>query len=191
MSKVTVNIFGQNYTISGEETEERIQKVAEIVDSKMKDIDEKADRSLPLSYLAVLSSINITNDYLQAEDEADVCKNMMKQMEGDVKHYQELWNQVKSEMENYKAELSKAKEINSAIQSENERLRIDIKNKEKENKNLAVDKGSVREEIRKGVEAQLKESEGRYKDLENNFFDLQMENIKMKSELEKLRGEMK
>ena len=184
MSKVAVNIFGQSYNISGDESEEKILKVASLVDSKMKDIHEQADRSLPLAYLAVLSSINIANDLLQTEEESEVCKNMMKQMEGDVKHYDELWNHAKEELEKLKKE-------NEFLSSENEKLKVDLKNKEKENKSLAFDQGSVRNEIRKGVEAQLKESEGRYKDLENNFFDLQMENIKMKSELEKLRGEMK
>ena len=47
------------------------------------------------------------------------------------------------------------------------------------------------EEIQKGVQKKLAEAEARYKDLENNFFDLQMENIRIKSELEKLRGGMK
>lgn len=184
MSKVAVKIYGQSYNISGDESEEKILQIASLVDSKMRDIDKKADRSLPLAYLAVLSSINIANDLFQAEDEADVCKNMMKQMEGDVKHYDELWNQAKQELE-------KLKKDNEFLSGENEKLQVSLRNLEKENKALALERGSVRSEIRKGVESQLKESESRYKDLENNFFDLQMENIKMKSELEKLRGEMK
>ena len=191
MSKVTVNIFGQDYTIAGEESEDKIINIANIVDGKMRDINEKADRSLPLSYLAVLSAINITNDLLQAEEETEGFKNVIKQMEGDVKHYEELWNQEKIELEKYKSQYEKTNEEKLFYAKENENLTIQLKNAEKANKSLAQGQGSIREEIRKGVEAQLKDSKSRYKDLENNFFDLQMENIKMKSELEKLRGEMK
>ena len=191
MSKVTVNIFGQDYTISGQESEEKIINIANIVDSKMRDINEQADRSLPLSYLSVLSAINITNDYLQAQEETDAFKNVIKQMEGDVRHYEELWKQAKLELENYKAQYEKARDENLILVQGNENLSIQLKNAEKTNKSLAQGQGSIREEIKKGVESQLAEAEGKYKDLENNFFDLQMENIKMKSELEKLKGERK
>ena len=182
MSKVTVNIFGQKYTVAGEESEDRILKIASIVDSKMKDIEESADRSLPLTYLSVLSAINITNDYLASEDDKDDLKAEIEQMEDNVKHYEELWNQAKSELENIK-------EKNKFFEKEIDDLTINLKNRESEINELTSGRRSMREEIRKGVENQLQEAEAKYKDLENNFFDLQMENIKMKSEIEKLRGE--
>ena len=147
MSKVTVNIFGQDYTISGQESEEKILNIASIVDSKMRDINEQADRSLPLSYLSVLSAINITNDYLQAQEETDAFKNVIKQMEGDVRHYEELWKQAKLELENYKAQYEKARDENLILVQGNENLSIQLKNAEKTNKSLAQGQGSIREDI--------------------------------------------
>ena len=49
----------------------------------------------------------------------------------------------------------------------------------------------MRQEIERGTQQKIKEARDKYRELENNFFDLQMENIKIKSELEKLRGENK
>ena len=62
---------------------------------------------------------------------------------------------------------------------------------EKEIKKILQGQGSMRQEIERGTEQKIKEARDKYRELENNFFDLQMENIKIKSELEKLRGENK
>ncbi|MBP3815731.1 MAG: cell division protein ZapA [Firmicutes bacterium] len=40
----------------------------------------------------------------------------------------------------------------------------------------------------KGYEERLKELQNKVNEYENNFFDLQMENVRLKDELEKLRG---
>lgn len=183
-TQVTVNIFGQEYRISGEESQERILQVASRVDRKMREIDEKAGRSLPLSHLGVLSAVNIANEYQQCSDEYEACRAAREQLEENAADYLRLWDEAKENCTRYMDE-------NENLKKEVNELTVRLQNKERELRSMMDGQGSIREEIKKGVEAQIREAENRYKDLENNFFDLQMENIKMKSELEKLRGELK
>lgn len=183
-NKVTVNIFGQEYTISGTESQERIVQVASWVDAKMKEIEEAVGKFLPTTSLAVLSSVNIANEMFQCKDELEARIKVAKQLEMDTQHYKQMWDEAKS---NYLA----IKDEAVRLQKEKEQLLIKLQAKEREIEKIIQGQGSIKEEIQKGTEAQIKATEAKYKDLENNFFDLQMENIRLKSENEKLRGTMK
>ncbi len=180
-NKVTVNIFGQEYTIAGVESQDKIIQVASWVDSKMREIDEAVGNSLPMSYLGVLSAVNIANEYFKEREELEEVKKISEQLEGDTQHYIQLWDEAKKNFMEYREE-------NIAIQKQKEQLLIKLQVKEKEVDKIIQGQGSINEEIQRGIEENLKVAEERYKDLENNFFDLQMENIRIKSELEKLRG---
>ncbi|MEO0184274.1 MAG: cell division protein ZapA [candidate division WOR-3 bacterium] len=67
-NEVVVNIFGNDYRITSEDMdEERIKKIAEIVDKKMRDIH----REFPLpstTKIAVLACLNLVDEYLQKEE---------------------------------------------------------------------------------------------------------------------------
>lgn len=178
-TKVSVNIYGQEYTISGEESQEKIIKVAAHVDSKMREIGG-AVNSLSTSGVAVLSSVNISEEYFTAVEKADELKQVNEQLEGDIQHYIQLWDEAKKNFE-------EAKENNTNLLSERDSLKAKLVAKDKEIDKILEGQGSMQEEIEKGIEGKLNDAEAKYKDLENNFFDLQMENIRIKSELEKLR----
>jgi len=68
-TEVVVTIFGNDYrVISDDLNPERIREVAEIVDSKMKEIH----REFPLpstTKIAVLACLNLVDDFLQREDQ--------------------------------------------------------------------------------------------------------------------------
>ena len=72
-SKTTVTIYGQQYTIIGREKEEQIREVATLVDIKMREI-KKSNPSLSSSKLAVLTAVNIGNDYLNLLEKQDIEK---------------------------------------------------------------------------------------------------------------------
>ena len=166
-NKVTVNIFGQEYTIAGDESQDRIIQVASWVDSKMREIDEAVGGDLPTSSKAVLSAVNIANDYFQCKADLEETKKISEQLEGDTQHYIQLWDEAKKNFLEYKEE-------NIAIQKQKEELVIQLQAKDKEIEKILQGQGSIKEEIQRGTEAQLKSAEAKYKDLENNFFDLQL-----------------
>ncbi len=183
-NRVTVNIYGQEYTIAGDATQDKMIQVASWVDNKMREIDEAVGNSLPTTSLAVLSAVNIANEYFTVKEELDENKKITEQLEGDTQHYIQLWDEAKKNFIEYKEE-------NAAIQKQKEQLTMKLAAKEKEGEKVMQAQSSIQEEIEKKVRVRLDEEKMRYKDLENNFFDLQMENIRIKSELEKLRGKMK
>ncbi len=69
-TRVTVDIYGQQYTIVGTESSSHIRLVASIVDDKMREISEK-NPTLDINKLAVLTAVNIVHDYIKLKEEYD------------------------------------------------------------------------------------------------------------------------
>ena len=71
--RISVDIYGHQYTIVGDENSSHIRTVASLVDSKMKEISE-SNRYLDANKLAVLTAVNIANDFLKLKDEYNKIK---------------------------------------------------------------------------------------------------------------------
>ncbi|RFU60276.1 cell division protein ZapA [Bacillus sp. V59.32b] len=69
-NKITVDIYGQQYTILGEESSSHIRLVASMVDDKMREISSMNPK-LDISKLAVLTAVNAMHEYLKLKDEID------------------------------------------------------------------------------------------------------------------------
>lgn len=67
-NRVTVDIYGQPYTIVGVESEKHIRQVAAMVDEKMREISVK-NPSLDTSKLAVLTAVNAIHDFLKIQEQ--------------------------------------------------------------------------------------------------------------------------
>ncbi|SCZ77565.1 cell division protein ZapA [Acidaminobacter hydrogenoformans] len=63
-NKVVVRIMGHEYTLVSEDTREYMQRVANVVDDKMKEI-AAANKKLSTSMMAVLTALNVTDEYLK------------------------------------------------------------------------------------------------------------------------------
>ncbi|UCZ52204.1 cell division protein ZapA [Bacillus shivajii] len=61
--RTSVTIFGQQYKIVGAEDPDHVKKVARLVDQKMKELKGN-NPYLDTNKLAVLTAVNIGNDYL-------------------------------------------------------------------------------------------------------------------------------
>ncbi|WP_102345335.1 cell division protein ZapA [Bacillus sp. Marseille-P3661] len=68
--RISVEIYGQHYTIVGDENSSHIRKVSNMVDEKMREIND-ANPYLDTSKLAVLTALNIVNDFLKLQNEYD------------------------------------------------------------------------------------------------------------------------
>ena len=69
-NKITVDIYGQQYTIVGKESPSHMRTVASMVDDKMREISQK-NPNLDVSRLAVLTAVNAVHDYLKLKDEKE------------------------------------------------------------------------------------------------------------------------
>jgi cell division protein ZapA len=70
MNRVDVQIFGQSYTIVGNDDPDRVQELARLVDTKMREIAEHSKGISPLK-IAILTALNIGDDMLSAREGQD------------------------------------------------------------------------------------------------------------------------
>lgn len=198
-SKVSVRIYGQEYIIAGETQKEHIIKIANYVDEKMTDLGQKL-RNGSTTSIAVLSAVNIADEYFKMYMKLNEARRENEKIAIDTKHYQKLWDESKNSFIQYKQDsqkyLDQLQEKQDELQTKNdelnrlnqqfnqireyndqlEKINIELKTKIDELENTKHDSLTENKEL---VE--------KYKDIENSFFDLQMENIQLKSELEKLK----
>jgi cell division protein ZapA len=99
-TKIDVLIAGKTYTVTGYESDEYIQRVGLYVDKKMSDV-LKANNKLSTSIAAVLTALNVADDYFKA-------------------HENEL--NFKKEIVSSKLEIEKLLEENAALERRNQEL---------------------------------------------------------------------
>jgi cell division protein ZapA len=74
MGSIEVIILGQRYTIKGDADEEYIKKLADYVDTKMKEVIEAAPNTSPLK-ASILAALNIADELHKIDKtEADLNK---------------------------------------------------------------------------------------------------------------------
>lgn len=78
VNRLTVEIFGQHYTIMGKASLNHMRMVAGYVDDKMRDIHE-ANPKLDSVKLAVLSGVNIADEYFRMKKEYDEIVQVLKE----------------------------------------------------------------------------------------------------------------
>ncbi|WP_227936650.1 cell division protein ZapA [Alkalihalobacillus deserti] len=76
--KITVSIYGQQYTVVGEEPPAHVKEVAQTVDQKMREI-KKRNPYLDTTRLAVLTAVNIVDDYIKLTKENERLNEKVKQ----------------------------------------------------------------------------------------------------------------
>ncbi len=76
-TKVTVNIYGEEYVIKGQTDPAVIEKIAAYVDRKMRLVGQK-NPQLPLSKVAVWAALNIAEDLVKLHEDYD---NLSKQLD--------------------------------------------------------------------------------------------------------------
>lgn len=68
--RVTVNIFGEEYSIKGTEPQEYIEKMAEMVDSQMRALYQR-NPNLGVSRLAILTALNMADELSKLRNDYD------------------------------------------------------------------------------------------------------------------------
>ena len=97
-NRVVVTIGGRGYTILAEEGEQYIHKVAKHVDEKVQQMINEAH--LSLTDAAVLTAMNLADDYFKTE-------SISENLRGQLKEYLEEASRTKMELSETKRALSK------------------------------------------------------------------------------------
>lgn len=108
-NKVKVRIYGQEYTIAGEKDEETIRKIAGHVNEKMRQLGRSFSNN-GQGALAVLTAINIAEEYFGVLDDMEELKESKAQLEQETEHYLKMWDEAKKSFALYKENAAKAAE---------------------------------------------------------------------------------
>ena len=200
---VTVRVYGQEYTLSGDMPREYIMKIADHVDAKMKEVGEGTTQ--PISSVAVLAAMLVADEYYKLDSNILDLLEKNRQLEDTAKNYENMWEEVKASYAQYKDEMSTLSALKDNLQAYandkeaqanalagelaqqqkyNNELRNRIEDLTNQLNNMSQRVSDAPLEAQKHVE----ELENRCRDIESSFFDIQMENIHLKNEIETLRG---
>lgn len=200
ISKVTVKIHGQEYTFASAQTRNRMIAVANHVDEVIRDLVAKgADGST--ARITMLAAINIAKELFEEREGQSESERERVQMDKDIAHYQQLWEEAKRSHLQYKDDVksvqdqkdslqerlnAKSIEVDGLVRAAEERDEL-IRKLEIELEAANNKLQNVSEQSEEGSE-QIRELKDKLKEVEGNYFELQMENIQMKGDLEHYRN---
>jgi cell division protein ZapA len=200
-SKVTVRIYGQDYTITGEKSQAYIERVAQHVDEVMSAISE-AVGGASVSSLAVLTAVNIADEFFMQKTKQGDFDGEKERLRVEAEHNAQLLEKTRKELQQYRRENEDSAEDKSRTEAileeksaDNERLTKQLEELERrifelteKNANLS-ERLNIRTEGQAVSSEQSRELEDRLKEVEGNYFELQMENIRLKGDLDRYRKE--
>ena len=76
-TRISVDIYGQNYKMVGTETSGHMRLVASMVDDKMREIHSH-NQQLDIAKLAVLTAVNAVNDYIKVKEQLELLEEELK-----------------------------------------------------------------------------------------------------------------
>lgn len=118
-NKLDVRICGKEYTIVASETEEYMHKVAAFVDKKMAAI-VRADNRLSTSMVAVLTAINVADEYMKLKTSEDSLIAQLMEYTGEIERLKSENKALREQAEKKspqkvvgKGQLPKREQVNS------------------------------------------------------------------------------
>lgn len=124
-NRVKVSINGVDYTLRTTENDEYVQRVAITVDKNMRDIAD-SNSKLSTAMIGVLTSINLADRCIKAEDELKVTSESFKTVSVELEQLKEKYEESELRLDLLKEEI--------------QRLKIELAKKDTELKNAMEDK---------------------------------------------------
>ncbi|WP_026477050.1 cell division protein ZapA [Alkaliphilus transvaalensis] len=172
-NKVLIKINGQEYPIVGAEPKEYLLKVGNYVDERMEEVAQ-GNKRLSTSMIAVLTSINITDQLLKLQEA-----------------YRQLESQQTAplqELEKVKEELQKASEKLAEKEENNQLLMEKLSEYTLAQSQQQGQQEDLDEKAKKlaDKEADLKKAEEIINDLQNKLFESQIKLVETRRQMEEI-----
>ena len=129
-NRADVVICETKYVLSSEKSEERIKEIAKYVDEELR-ATSKALNVNPNYRAAVLTALNITEKLMDNTDMILKLQTENYQLDNDVKHYIQLWEQTKKQVTDLKEKMST--EVDRQAQNNEDQKKLQEKLVEMEN----------------------------------------------------------
>ena len=140
-NRVEISLGGGTYTLAGEKSEDKIKEIAKYVDDEMKRISRQLNSNVNFR-VAVLTSINITEKLMVSNDQKAIISDEKLQLESDVKHYIDMWEESKKQIVELKEALNSANDLRE--QEKNKHVDIERKCSDFENAYFDLQMENVR-----------------------------------------------
>lgn len=146
-NRADVIICGTNYVLSSDKSEERIKDIAKMVDEELRTVS-KALNSNPNYKAAVLTALNIAEKLMDNTDMTLKLQTENYQLDNDVKHYIQLWEQSKKQVTDLKDKMSS--EFDRQTQNSEDQKKLQEKLVEMENAyfDLQMENVNLRNELK-------------------------------------------
>ena len=129
-NRADVVICDSKYVLSSEKSEERIKEIARYVDDELRAVSRALNVN-PNYKAAVLTALNITEKLMDNTDMILKLQTENYQLDNDVKHYIQLWEQTKKQVTDLKEKMSN--EVDRQSQSNEDQKKLQEKLVEMEN----------------------------------------------------------
>ena len=177
MNTVTVKINGVEYNLKGKEHEKYLLEVAKYVDGKFREISAN-NTKLSTTSVAVLSALNIADEYFKCELENDEINKRKSTLEERYLTLKERLREVKNETEEFgKTKSKEIENLKSIICSMEEKIKevdslydtiSDLKKTIEENNKFFIDEKSALQNTIEEKEDELKLLNLKNEELKNN-----------------------
>ena len=114
-----VKIGGVEYVISSSADEEYVRHIAYYVDKKLEEI-AKADKRLSTAMVAVLTAVNVADDYFRAREDGETLRGQLLQ-------YADEAGTLKAQSQKLQMENKRLQEENRNLQLQNARLDTELR----------------------------------------------------------------
>lgn len=169
-NKVLIKINGQEYPIMGAEPKEYLLKVGSFVDDKM-EVIAKANKNLSTSMIAVLTAINIADQYLKIEVDFEETKK-------EIEHPRLKVSELEKYVETLRNELNEKDEAYSNLEKKIE----EIETNQQEDERINLLKKELLEK-----EDDLEKAQALINDLQNKLFANQIKLVEATNELDECK----
>ena len=188
-SRVTVKIYGQEYTIAGGDSGDRVVVVANHVDSMMNELAEGL-HTRSASSLAVLTAVNVTNDYFDARDRVSELENTITGLRKDSEHYIQLWEEVKASFKQYKEDSKNDREQLQELQRIFNMKNLELNEANEAKEELRQENDSLRQELMEEREKSRKAESSleSLKNLQSQYESVLAENSRLKAGVQELES---
>lgn len=169
--KIGVNIFGTEYVMVSEKSEEYIYTIADKVDTIMKDIANSNSR-YSATMVAVLTALNLADALYKSQEEYYEASEKLVNIQGEMQRPFEELNELRQELEAIKEQYTK-------MQSEYTKSQIELGK-------ISREWAKEQEELR-DLRCELDVSRETISDAQNKLFESQIELLKTKKELDEVK----
>jgi len=169
--KLTVNIFGTEYVMLAEQSEDYARGLAEKVDSIMKEI-AKSNSRYNTTMVAVLTALNLADELYKVQQQYSETQEKLELIQAEMKKPFEELNELRQESEAIKEQYTK-------MQSEYTKTQIELGK-------ISREWAKAQEELR-DLKCELDVSKETINDLQSKLFENQIELLKAKKELDEVK----